>query len=158
MIISNIQDNIVITQSLEELIIKVANITLSEENVTGNVELSIVLVDDNYIRELNRQYRSLDTPTDVLSFAMRETCFEETIECFEFQEEELLGDVVVSLERAEKQAIEYGHSFEREVGFLVVHGVLHLLGYDHEVDNEKAVMRFKEEKILEIIDLIRGIK
>ena len=81
------------------------------------------MVDDKYIQELNRQYRNVDAPTDVLSFAMRERAAGE--DNIDFCEEELLGDVVISLERATMQAAEYGHSIEREVGFLVVHGVLH---------------------------------
>jgi probable rRNA maturation factor len=155
-IVSNLQEKIDVTQGLKELITKAVNIALSTEDVSENVEVSIALVDDDYIQELNKQYRSLDAPTDVLSFAMRETVSDED-DGFEYPEEELLGDVVVSLERARVQAVEYGHSFEREVGFLVVHGILHLLGYDHEVDEEKTVMRQKEEKILKTIDLTRGI-
>jgi probable rRNA maturation factor len=87
---------------------------------------------------------------------MRETVPEGN-DSFEYFEEELLGDVVISLERARVQAVEYGHSFERETGFLVVHGMLHLLGYDHEVDEEKNVMRQKEEEILKTMDLTRGM-
>jgi probable rRNA maturation factor len=155
-IVSNLQEKIDVTQGLKELITKAVNIALSTEDVSENVEVSIALVDDDYIQELNKQYRSLDVPTDVLSFAMRETVSDED-DGFEYPEEELLGDVVVSLERARVQAVEYRHSFEREVGFLVVHGILHLLGYDHEVDGEKTVMRQKEEKILKTIDLTRGI-
>ncbi len=156
-IISNLQEKIDVPQSLEELIIKVVNTILLTENVSKDMEVSIALVDDDYIQELNKQYRSWDAPTDVLSFAMRETV-SETDNSFEFFEEELLGDVVVSLERAKMQAMEYGHSFEREVIFLVVHGILHLLGYDHEVYEEKTVMRQKEEEILKTMDLTRGIR
>jgi probable rRNA maturation factor len=155
-IISNLQEKIDVTQNLEELITKAVNITLSTERVSKNVEVSIALVDDEYIQELNKQYRALDVPTDVLSFAMRET-ISEGVDSFDFFEEELLGDVVISLERAKLQAVEYGHSFERETIFLVVHGMLHLLGYDHEVDEEKNLMRQKEEEILNTMDLTRGI-
>ncbi|WP_213975252.1 rRNA maturation RNase YbeY [Tepidanaerobacter acetatoxydans] len=155
-VINNLQDKIDVTQKLEELINKAVNTAISVEKVSGDLEVSIALVDDEYIQKLNRQYRSLDASTDVLSFAMRETVFEEC-GSFEFQEEELLGDVVISLEKAKEQAVEYGHSFEREVGFLVVHGILHLLGYDHEVGEEKVVMRQREEEILKAIDLTRGI-
>ncbi len=108
--------------------------------MSGDVEVSIVLVDDEYIQNLNKNYRSIDAPTDVLSFAMRESVDESDIS-FECEEEELLGDVVISLERARSQAEEYGHSIEREIGFLVTHGILHLLGYDHETESERAVMR-----------------
>lgn len=153
-IINDMQQKIDVTAELEALITNAVNITLFTENVSENVEVSIALVDDNYIHELNKQYRAVDAPTDVLSFAMRETVAEEDAS-FEFQEEELLGDVIVSLERAKVQAAEYGHSFEREAGFLVVHGILHLLGYDHEADEKRAVMRQKEEQILKTVDLKR---
>ncbi|HHY42633.1 MAG TPA: rRNA maturation RNase YbeY [Thermoanaerobacterales bacterium] len=153
--INNLQDKIEVTEELKSLIAKAVNTALYVENVPENVEVSIALVDDSYIQKLNHQYRHLDAPTDVLSFAMRETIEEE--KSFDFYEEELLGDIVISLERAEMQAAEYGHSFEREVGFLVVHGILHLLGYDHELDEERTVMRQKEEDILKTLDLTRGI-
>lgn len=155
--ISNLQKKIDVTQSLEELMTKAVNITLSAQRISKNVEVSIALVDDDYIQKLNKKYRGLDAPTDVLSFAMRETVPEGN-DSFEYFEEELLGDVVISLERARVQAVEYGHSFERETGFLVVHGMLHLLGYDHEVDEEKNVMRQKEEEILKTMDLTRDRK
>lgn len=153
-IITNIQNKIEVSKELESLIAKVINAALLAENVSGDVEVSIVLVDDEYIQNLNKNYRSIDAPTDVLSFAMRESVDESDIS-FECDEEELLGDVVISLERARSQAEEYGHSIEREVGFLVTHGILHLLGYDHETESERAVMRNKEEKILESIGLTR---
>lgn len=153
-IITNLQNKIEVSKELESLIAKVINAALLAENVSGDVEVSIVLVDDEYIQNLNKNYRSIDAPTDVLSFAMRESVDESDI-IFECDEEELLGDVVISLERARSQAEEYGHSIEREVGFLVTHGILHLLGYDHETESERAVMRNKEEKILESIGLTR---
>lgn len=153
-IITNIQNKIEVSKELESLIAKVINAALLAENVSGDVEVSIVLVDDEYIQNLNKNYRSIDAPTDVLSFAMRESVDESDIS-FECDEEELLGDVVISLEMARSQAEEYGHSIEREIGFLVTHGILHLLGYDHETESERAVMRNKEEEILESIGLTR---
>mgnify|MGYP000952882554 FL=1 len=153
-IINNMQNKVEVSKELEDLIAKVINAALLAENVSGDVEVSIVLVDDEYIQNLNKNYRSIDAPTDVLSFAMRESVDESDIS-FECEEEELLGDVVISLERARSQAEEYGHSIEREIGFLVTHGILHLLGYDHETESERAVMRNKEEKILESIGLTR---
>ncbi|HHX23941.1 MAG: rRNA maturation RNase YbeY [Tepidanaerobacteraceae bacterium] len=155
-LINNLQDKMVITQKMEELVKLIVDITLSEEEVADNVEVSIVFVDNNYIHRLNKEYRGVDAPTDVLSFAMREAVSEND-NIAEFQTEELLGDVVISLERAYEQSIEYGHSFEREVGYLLVHGLLHLLGYDHILDDDKIIMRQKEEKILNTIDLTRGI-
>jgi len=153
--INNLQDKIDLTEELEALIVKTVNTALSIENVSEDVEVSVALVDDEYIKQLNYQYRHIDMPTDVLSFAMREGEDEE--DKFNFYEEELLGDVVISLERAKAQAEEYGHSLEREVGFLVVHGILHLLGYDHEIEEERTIMRQKEEEILKCLDLTRGI-
>ena len=111
-------------------------------------ELSIVLTDDSAIWELNRQYRGVDRPTDVLSFSQREGEDPGMIP-------EVLGDVVISLDRVHEQAREYGHSFERELGFLVVHGILHLLGWDHEMPDDEARMMAKTEEILEGIGLIR---
>jgi len=153
--INNLQDKIDVTKELKDLIVKAVNTVLIVEKVLNEVEVSIALVDDEYIRKLNHQYRNIDMPTDVLSFAMREAVDEE--DNIDFFDEELLGDVVISLERAKIQAEEYGHSFEREVGFLVVHGILHLLGYDHELDEERMVMRQKEEEVLKMMDLTRGV-
>jgi probable rRNA maturation factor len=122
-------------EALVELVVQKALETFVEEDY----EVSISFVDNNEIRELNKQYRDKDTATDVLSFPLME--FEVTEENYnnedEFvQEDRLLGDIVISLEKAKEQAAEYEHSFERELAFLVVHGVLHLLGMDHE-DEEK---------------------
>lgn len=112
-------------------------------------ELSVALVDDPQIRVLNQRYRNMDRATDVLSFASGEPP--------ELDEEPaLLGDVVVSLETAWRQAAEFGHSPEREVGYLVAHGVLHLLGFDHETDELRAEMRRLEEEALARVDLGRG--
>ncbi len=120
------------------------------ENLGGleEAELSIVLSDDSAIRKLNKTYRGVDRATDVLSFSQREG---------EDGDSDLavLGDIVISLDRAHEQAREYGHSFEREMGFLVVHGILHLLGWDHEKADEEAVMMAKTEEILKEIGLVR---
>ncbi len=120
------------------------------ENLGGleEAELSIVLSDDSAIRKLNKTYRGVDRATDVLSFSQREG---------EDGDSDLavLGDIVISLDRAHEQAREYGHSFEREMGFLVVHGILHLLGWDHEKADEEAAMMAKTEEILKEIGLVR---
>ena len=102
--------------------------------------VSVSLVNNHQIKELNQQFRDIDQPTDVLSFPM---------------DEEIWGDVIISLERAKSQAEEYGHSWKREVGFLFTHGVLHLLGYDHKEPESKKKMRSKEEEILSELDLSR---
>jgi probable rRNA maturation factor len=112
--------------------------------------VSLVFVDDDYIQSLNSEYRGINSPTDVLSFAMMEG------EAIPGQEEELiLGDVVVSLETAQRQAGEYGHSFRRETAFLTVHGVLHLLGYDHQEEEDREEMRRKEEENLARLNISR---
>ncbi|OQB49154.1 MAG: Endoribonuclease YbeY [Firmicutes bacterium ADurb.Bin153] len=110
----------------------------------GTYEVSVLITDDEGIRKLNLRYRGKDTSTDVLSFPM----------CEDDEEDEdpeilnLLGDIVISLETAGRQAEEYGHPIEREVAYLSVHGALHLLGYDHEEESDKAEMRLAEEDVL----------
>lgn len=116
-------------------------------------EVSVVLVDDAYIRELNFQYRHKDTPTDVLSFAMEESTDDEPE--IGWDEDNILGDIIISVETAERQAEEYGHSFLREMAYLTTHGMLHLLGYDHENEDDRTVMRQKEEEILSILNIQR---
>jgi len=115
-------------------------------------EVSLMLVDDQRIHALNLEYRGVDRPTDVLSFALKEEMEDEPeIE----EEDEMLGDIVISVQRARDQAEEYGHSFEREIVYLAVHGTLHLLGFDHEEENDKQEMRAKEEEIMAKLKLER---
>ena len=111
---------------------------------TENFELGITLTDDKHIYELNKKYRNIDRPTDVLSFAFRES---EEPEVFGAKEPEILGDIIISLERAKLQAEEFGHSFLREVVFLTVHGFLHLIGYDHMEENDRIEME-KEQRFV----------
>lgn len=121
-------------------------------------EVSLTLVDDQRIHVLNRDYRGVDRPTDVLSFALQEETEDEPdILCEEddLYEDDLLGDIVISVERARAQAEEYGHSFERELVYLAVHGTLHLLGYDHEQEGDKLEMRRQEETVMGQIGLLR---
>lgn len=121
-------------------------------NIAPQTEVSVVLADDAYIHQLNRQYRGKDCPTDVLSFALNEG---EEPEVFDGPEEVLLGDIVISLETASRQAREYGHSLDRELAYLTVHGILHLLGYDHMTEEEKQEMRQEEEYILSCLGIQR---
>lgn len=107
----------------------------------NDAELSIVICDDDFIHPLNRDYRGKDRPTDVLSFAQREGDFG-------FEEDPVLGDVIISLETTIRQAKERGHSTEKELTILLVHGILHLLGYDHIEDDEAEIMEAKERDIL----------
>ena len=135
-------------QAVETVLTKAAQIM----EVGENVEVSLVFADDDYIRELNREYRGKDMPTDVLSFALDEGDEPDVVGG---PVEVLLGDIVISLETACRQAAEFGHSLERELAFLTVHGLLHLLGYDHDSEPEKLQMRQQEECILSLAGISR---
>lgn len=137
------------------LLERVARAALASEGWT-QAEVSIVLTDDREIHALNREYRGVDRPTDVLSFPLMEG-EDGNLELNGYPEGEpvALGDVVISLERAREQAVEYGHSLHRELAFLTVHGILHLLGYDHDTHERERLMRAKEEAILASVDLRR---
>lgn len=120
-----------------------------------HTEVSVTISDNEGIRELNRAYRGIDHPTDVLSFAFDEPVSGEEIKFISPGEIHLLGEIVISLEQADLQAVEYGHTPEREVGFLTVHGMLHLLGFDHNEKEETLEMRKWEERILAVLNLPR---
>jgi probable rRNA maturation factor len=156
-LIDNRQEKIDVNSKMEALLEQVVQKAL-ETFVEEDYEVSISFVDNSEIRALNKQYRNKDTETDVLSFPMME--FEVTEENYnneeEFvQEDRLLGDIVISLEKAQEQSVEYGHSFERELAFLVVHGVLHLLGMDHEDEEQEKEMSKKQEEILQLLNIKR---
>jgi len=156
LIINNQQDKVAITSKMEKLLYDVANEVVQTEELNMDPEISLLLVDDQEIQSLNNKYRGINHPTDVLSFAMEDEIEGEDIPDFVVLEENnILGDIVISLETAQKQAEEYGHSLEREVGFLTVHGMLHLLGYDHCTEEESAKMRAQEERILAQLGLSR---
>lgn len=117
-------------------------------------EVDVTIVDDEEIHALNREYRDMDKPTDVLSFALDEDSEEsDEPELVGGPEEHLYGDIIISAETALRQAEEYGHGLEREMTYLAVHGMFHLLGYDHMTEEEKSVMRVKEEEALRAINL-----
>ncbi|WP_139994368.1 rRNA maturation RNase YbeY [Paenibacillus paridis] len=125
-------------------------------------EVSLTFTNDEEIHQLNREYRGIDRPTDVLSFAMQEDGVEELDIIFEVDSEDepdpisgMLGDIIISVETAQAQSEEYGHSLEREIGFLFVHGFLHLIGYDHQDDETEAEMTAKQEAILQQVGLTR---
>jgi len=130
-----------------ELIEGLLNLTALKENISENTEVSITFVDNNEIQEINRDYRNLDKPTDVISFALEETT-EGEVEIVGDDIPVILGDIIISVEKAKEQAEEYNHSFERELGFLAVHGLLHLLGYDHMTEQDEKEMFQKQEEIL----------
>ncbi len=157
-IFENEQDAIPIADGLYDLIERVVDTVLTQEEFGRDCEVSVLFTDDEQIRSYNHEHRGIDKATDVLSFPMLEYDEDGEIisEDIEFGDVLLLGDIVLSLEHAKAQAEEYGHSFEREVGFLTAHSVLHLLGYDHEDDEESRLeMRSKEEKALSALGLTR---
>lgn len=141
---------------MEKLLCDVVNTVIQTEKPDLDPEVSILLVDDQEIQSLNNTYRGLDQPTDVLSFAMEEDMAgDEVPDFFVSEDNNILGDIVISLETAARQAEEYGHSFEREAAFLTVHGMLHLLGYDHCTEEDRVEMRSREEEILTRLGLSR---
>jgi probable rRNA maturation factor len=151
---NNDQDIIELPANIHELLLQLLNIASTVEPIpTG--EIVLTFVDDEMIRELNEQYRGIDKPTDVLSFSMSEQTDEEPIIIYENKPEEQLGDIVISAPAAKRQSEEYGHSLEREIGFLFVHGLLHLLGYDHQDERSEHRMFQKQEQILQLAGLLR---
>ncbi|NPV52798.1 MAG: rRNA maturation RNase YbeY [Firmicutes bacterium] len=170
--INNLQDKLEVEDDLVGFLESLLARGLSLEGKDPReVEVSVALVDDDHIRSLNKQYRGIDAPTDVLSFSMLEGEDDDMMPgpgpggggdresgpagpgggsgpCVEGPPE-LLGDIVISLESAARQGDEYGHGFVAEVGRLAVHGLLHLLGYDHELDTDRDLMEGRGEAILE---------
>lgn len=138
-----------LTSLLQKGISKAIEVAAGPEDA----EVSLTLTDDARIWELNRTYRGVDQPTDVLSFALQEQDEEEP-DIFGF-EDNVLGDIIISVERAREQAAEYGHTLEREIVYLAVHGTLHLLGFDHETEAEKEIMRHLEETAMALLALSR---
>lgn len=138
----------------EELIRKVIECVLKEEEIKKNLDVYVTLTNNETIRKINAEHRNIDKATDVLSFPMFDR---EEIPLLKKEDnsEDILGDIIVSIEKVREQAEEYGHSFERELAYLVTHGMLHLLGYDHMIEEEKIVMRKREEEILGVLNITR---
>ena len=118
----------------------------------ADAEVSITLTDDAHIHALNREYRAVDRPTDVISFALNES---EEPEIAGGPAIDVLGDIVLSVERAKAQAAEYGHSLRREIVFLTVHGMLHLLGYDHVEEDERLEMEEEQRHVMAALGVLR---
>lgn len=162
-LLDNRQDKIEICDELQSIIERVVQSCLDAEGIAGDPEVSISITDNKEIHKLNRYYRNMDKPTDVLSFPLID--FSQNIEdgveeglrddYESYEEEFLLGDIVISAEKAMEQSIDYDHSFERELAFLVTHGMFHLLGYDHSTDEEEKIMRQKEEQVLTTLGIKR---
>lgn len=141
-----------------KIITKVINQCFKQEKITNpKLYISITITNKENIQKINKQYRNIEKPTDVLSFPMFEKNeLEKVIKNINPLQEEILGDVVICIEKVKEQAEEYNHSFERELAYMVVHGFYHLMGYDHIEETDKKIMREKEEKILEKLDIKRG--
>ncbi|TFB24839.1 rRNA maturation RNase YbeY [Filobacillus milosensis] len=144
-----------VTDDQKDIIEKLVDFAAKMEEVNGDAELSITLVNNEEIREINRDYRGKDYATDVISFALQEQG-EDELEIIGEDLPEHLGDIIVSIEKAKEQADEYQHTFQRELGFLIVHGLLHLLGYDHQSVEEEKEMFERQEHILQEFGLKRN--
>jgi probable rRNA maturation factor len=153
-IISSDQKQVKIPTGVRMLVRRCCNAVLINEQFEGSAEVSVTFVDDARIRELNKQYRNIDKSTDVLSFPLG---IDGVYDVNNDTGAQMLGDIVISMEHAVEQAKLYGHSLQREIGFLTVHSMLHLLGYDHEQGGlEQVHMREKEETALAQLGLRRG--
>ncbi len=159
-LIENNQQEIVISDDIKNLIQKCADAVMEYEGCDFDAEVSITIVDEDEIKNLNREYRDKDSVTDVLSFPMLE--FDDNGEMiydeYDFDGESIvLGDIIICAQRAKQQSEEYAHSYEREIAFLTVHSMLHLLGYDHEHSDDMEQEMFKKQKeILEKMGITRG--
>ena len=141
----------------EETIKKVLEQCFKEEKIENSkLSITITLTNPENIQKINKEYRNIDKPTDVLSFPMFEKQeLEEKIKNEDFEHEDILGDIIISIQKVQEQAKEYEHSFERELSYMVVHGFYHLMGYDHIKEEDKKQMRPKEEKILNDLKIQR---
>ncbi|MEG0831167.1 MAG: rRNA maturation RNase YbeY [Acidaminococcaceae bacterium] len=151
-LLENDQEQIPISEDLEQLLTAGLNAVAKLHALRATTEVDITLVSDEEIHHLNLEYRQVDRATDVLSFALDEDDGQEPALVGEI-EEHLLGDIIISAETAKRQAEEFGHGLNREIVYLAVHGLLHLLGYDHMQEEDKVVMRAKEEEALREIKL-----
>ncbi|MEH7505469.1 rRNA maturation RNase YbeY [Neobacillus drentensis] len=133
---------------------RVINFAAKKQNVEEHSEVSVTFVSNERIQEINREYRDKDKPTDVISFAMEELG-EGEVELVGVEMPRVLGDIIISIPKAIEQAEEYGHSFLRELGFLAVHGFLHLLGFDHMTEEEEKEMFTLQKEILDEYGLKR---
>lgn len=148
------ETNSVSADALQE-VEKLLQFAAEKEGVQDQVEVSVTIVTNEEIREINRDYRGKDTPTDVISFALEEEG-EDEVEIVGADMPPVLGDIIISADRTKEQAEEYGHSFMRELGFLAVHGFLHLLGYDHMTKEEEEEMFSKQKDLLDEYGLTRS--
>lgn len=150
-IISNYPEELSFPAEIEENV-RAAAEKVGELYGVENGEVSVTLTNNEYIHQLNKQYRGIDRPTDVLSFALNES---EEPEIEDGPDVNVLGDLIISVERAQEQAADYGHSVRREVAFLTVHGMLHLLGYDHMEEADRLEMEAEQRFVMEKLGIPR---
>jgi probable rRNA maturation factor len=143
-----------VTEEAQQLVESILQFAARKENIEKDTELSVTFVDNDRIREINKEYRHKDSATDVISFALEEMG-EDEVEIVGAEMPRMLGDIIISIERTKEQAEEYGHSFDRELGFLALHGFLHFLGFDHMNEEDEKVMFTKQKEILEEYGLSR---
>lgn len=149
----DITENLDYTNLINEVIEK----AFCEEGLEEkNIYINIILTTPQIIRKTNKEFRNVDKETDVLSFPMFEKDEIANLKNKENDILEVLGDIMISIERVKQQALEYNHSFERELAYMLVHGFYHLMGYDHMVEEEKKQMREKEENVLQKLNITRG--
>ena len=152
-----VYDGIDEKEEYKNVIEKVLSQCFKEEKLEDSkLCVTVTLTTPKTIQEINKQYRNIDRATDVLSFPMFEKDeLDKKIQENDFENEDILGDIVVSVEKVKEQAVEYGHSFKRELSYMIVHGFYHLMGYDHIEEDDKKIMRKKEETILEKLCISR---
>ena len=136
-----------IDKELEQLIKNVILECINIEGIDSDVEVSLSFVDNKEIKELNKTYRNIDESTDVLSFPMEQDILVPM---------PLLGDIIISVEKAKEQSLEFGHSLTREISYLVAHSMYHLMGYDHMEQDEKSEMRIKEKLVMKNLGILRA--
>lgn len=151
-IISNYPEELSFPAEIEENV-RAAAEKVGELYGVENGEVSVTLTNNDYIHQLNRKYRQIDRPTDVLSFALNES---EEPDIENGPDINVLGDIILSVERAEEQAADYGHSLRREIAFLTVHGMLHLLGYDHMEEADRLEMEEEQRYVMEQLGISRN--
>lgn len=148
LLIDDRQDKVIIEEDVKETVKNVILECFKLEGLSTNYEVSVSFVDNEEIRQLNREYRGKDSPTDVISFPMEDDEIGEDYT-------PILGDIVISAEKALQQSVEFGHSFKREVAYLTAHSMFHLMGYDHESEEEKLVMRQKEKEVMKQLKIFK---
>lgn len=150
----NDQDKVELGEYIEKRLHDALNVVAKLHDISDDAEIDVTIVDDAAIHEINRDYRGIDRPTDVISFALDDNLEDsDEPELIDAPEEHLLGDIIISAETAQRQGEEFGHGLEREVLYLGVHSLLHLLGYDHIEPEDKKLMRAKEEEALRVLGI-----